>query len=95
MISNNGSPLLIAYEQHHFDIVKYLIDNGADVNQRIGANRDTLLIRACKYNQVDMIQYLVSHGAKINVKDRNGNTPIELAKAKSPEGLKILESMSK
>ena len=95
LISNSGAPIVIAYNQKCFNIVKYLIDNGADINQKIGVNQDTLLIRACKYNQVDMIQYLVSHGAKINVKDRNGDTPIELTKEKSPEGLKILESAIK
>ena len=95
MISYRGSPVLIAYGQGYFNIVKYLIDNGANVNQSFGTRNETLLLRACNDNNVDMIQYLVSHGAKINVKDRNGNTPIELAKEKSPEGLKILESMSK
>ena len=87
--------MVIAYNQRHYNVVKYLIDNGADVNQKIGVNQDTLLIRACKYNNVDMIKYLVSHGAEINVKDIYGNTPIDLAKRRSPEGLKILLSASK
>jgi len=68
-------PLLLAYEFGHEEIVKYLIEYGADINIRNNRGQ-TLLILACKNENEDMIDYLIDHEVNINVFDKsNENSP--------------------
>lgn len=73
------------------EIVKYLIQNGADVNARSKKNR-TPLMEACIMvdsgvinsgmvgtNHFNIIQYLIDNGADVNSKDIYGTTAIFFA----------------
>ena len=62
------TPLMYASESGRLDIVKYLVENGADVNAKSFNKRarGTALIYASSNNRVDVMNYLLDHGANIN-----------------------------
>ena len=49
----------------HVDLVKWALDNGADVNIR-DALKMTPLMVACKYGQFDLLRILMQRGADVN-----------------------------
>eukprot|EP01032_Pedospumella_encystans_P016176 gene16176-18464_t len=53
------------------DLVKSLLKDGADINQR-GRDGDTALILACYSNQAEVAKVLLDSGAKINVASKKG-----------------------
>ncbi|MCE9508301.1 MAG: ankyrin repeat domain-containing protein [Alphaproteobacteria bacterium] len=78
--SGGDTALLRALKNKNPEIVKMLLDKGADVNAR--DNEDTpLLIWAmlCAQNNVQIVELFLSRGADINAKDRNGATPLMFA----------------
>lgn len=70
---NGNPPLYWAVQENHIDIVKYLIENRADVNQRCGQNQQTPIFRA---RTAEMAQLLIEHGANLKVTDRWSTTPL-------------------
>lgn len=59
--------LMYAAEQGRLDVVKYLVENGADVNaQSDRRGRGTALIYASAANRITTMEYLLEHGADIN-----------------------------
>ena len=92
-IAHKGnSPLLVAIEQHQVEVIKFLVENGADVNFSSdkavtalhiavdSANFQTFDKNAFKEPPTEVIELLIQNGADINVKNKYGLTPIELAK---------------
>ena len=62
----------------NIEIVKYLVEKGANVNAK-NYNRSTPLIIACYENDIEIVKYLVEKGADVNTKDINGVTPLLIA----------------
>jgi len=65
------------------DMLKLLIENGADIHQKDFAGQ-TALHRAAltpKGETSGLIKYLIAKGADINAKDNDGNTPLHVAYA--------------
>jgi ankyrin repeat protein len=62
---DEDAPLSIACSQGKYDLVKNLIENGSDVNQRDHANL-TPIMRAAKNGHRNIVKLLVSYGAKIS-----------------------------
>lgn len=59
--------LMYASETGRLEVVKYLVDNGADVNVQSGGHgRGTALIYASAANRITVMEYLLEHGADIN-----------------------------
>jgi hypothetical protein len=58
------------------EIIKFLVNQGADVNAR-NDNGETALIVAC--DNADSVKALIEAGADVNQADNEGNTPIMLA----------------
>ncbi|OUM65003.1 hypothetical protein PIROE2DRAFT_60299 [Piromyces sp. E2] len=56
-------------------IIKYLIDNGADVNKK-NKHGDTPLIKAIRTWKNDIVKYLIENGADVNKVDKEGNSPL-------------------
>jgi len=75
-------------EYSNMEIIRYLVEVGADVNDhdRCGF---TPLFAACLYGQLDIVKYLVESGADINKKTDKGSSPILFA-AKSQDAYKIV-----
>ena len=68
-------PLLGAVQLGHADVVKALLDLGANVNAGVRANL-TALDRAVLANYVDIARMLIQRGADVNHVDDVGMTPL-------------------
>lgn len=73
----SGTPLFLAAGEGRLNAVRYLLDEGADVNLR-GEYGNTALTEATYYGHVSVIKELVMHGADVNVLSTDG-TPLDIA----------------
>lgn len=71
------TPLMHYILCHDFDMVKYLVEHGADVNMK-GEYGDTAIFSAISNKNLDILKYLVENGADVNIQKQNGNTPTPL-----------------
>ena len=77
--NNNGAtPLYIASENGHLEIVKLLIKSKAQINQNCVNGWAPIHIAAAK-GHFEVVKYLVENGARIDVENENGETPLFLA----------------
>ena len=72
-----GTPLGMAIQKGETDLVKKLIEYGADVNEKSFGM--TPLMIAARYNKVEIIRFLLANGASINSKDDKGFTALKYA----------------
>lgn len=72
---NQFSILHYACINGNIETVKYLIDNGANIDIQ-GRKQWTPLYRAIVDNQPAIALYLIEHGANVNLKDSDGWTPL-------------------
>lgn len=56
------------------EVVKYLVERGADVNAENGGG-STALHLAAAYGQLEVVKYLVGQGAIVTATDNRGRTP--------------------
>ncbi|WP_298221058.1 ankyrin repeat domain-containing protein [Flavobacterium sp.] len=79
VLSNYGknTPLCIAIQKGEFDLVKKLIEYGADVNEKSFGM--TPLMVAARYNKTEIIKFLLANGANVNDKDEKGFTALRYA----------------
>lgn len=71
------TPLILAAMLGYEDIVEFLIEKGANVNQ---ANKGyTALMEAALYDNKDIAQILLKNGAKIDLQNLRGQTALMLA----------------
>ena len=75
-IEYNG--LHIAAKRGHEAVVKVLIDAGADVNIR--SHGGTPLFLAALFGCTQVVHQLIKAGANVHLSDRNGLTPLAMAK---------------
>lgn len=74
----NHSHLLHANYYKNFEVVKYLIGKGLDINKEDHKNRTPLQI-ACFNGNLQIAKYLIENGADINKEDFKNRTPLYLA----------------
>jgi len=89
--------LIEASENGHLEIVKYLLENGADVNQQVeieGSGYEyedeeesiaysyTALMDASENGHLEVVKYLIQNGADVNTKDFKGCTALAQASDK-------------
>ncbi|MGB5866818.1 MAG: ankyrin repeat domain-containing protein [Arcobacteraceae bacterium] len=58
--------------------VKFLLENGADVNTKDKKNF-TLLMYCAQFGDLTLISLVLSYGAKVNIKDLSGFTALDYA----------------
>ena len=75
---DHETPVYIASYINRFDIVKYLIEKGADPNIPT-KYQWTPLCRAIEKGHVDVSKYLIDHGANVNYSFDNGHTIMHTA----------------
>ena len=74
-IPGGMSPLLYAARDGRMDLVRMLLDAGANINER-DANDITPLIIAITNNHPDVARFLIDHGADLKAVDWYGRTPL-------------------
>ena len=77
--NNNGeTALVLASINGHFEIVKYLVEHGADVNVQDKWDW-TALINASHNGHLEIVKYLVANGADVSIKNNNDETALDKA----------------
>ncbi|MGM0509351.1 MAG: ankyrin repeat domain-containing protein [Fusobacteriota bacterium] len=69
-----NKPLPYAAAYGNLEIVKLLVENGADLNGRV-AYGDVPLIKAAEHENIDIMKYLIEQGADVNMPNAFGITP--------------------
>jgi len=74
---NDYSPLFMACKGGNENLVKYLVELGADVNKENKFN-ETPLYGACEEEEgkEKIVKYLVEHGINIKIVNMNGYSPL-------------------
>src|SRR6185503_5154497 len=77
------TPLFIAAEKGHRDIVALLLDKGADVKQERADSGEPPLFIAAQEGHREIVALLLDHGADVKqTRTENGATPLLIAAAK-------------
>lgn len=76
--SNGFTPLILASYFGYTPIVKYLLEQGANIDQRDNKG-GTALIYASYYNYYDIVQILLDQNASVNMQDSKGHTALYYA----------------
>jgi len=71
--------LIWASEQGYVEVVKLLLEKGANVDEK-NFTGGTALMTALQQGHVEIIKLLIEKGADVNIKDLNGVTPLRKAK---------------
>ena len=61
------------------DVIKRLVDEGADVNRQTQYGHETPLELAARDNYTEAVQLLLDNGADINLKNNDNKTPLHVA----------------
>jgi ankyrin repeat protein len=69
-------PIHIAAKDGRKDIIKLLIENGANINAESYYRNKTALSEAICYGKKEIVETLLTNGADVNVKGKNGNMAI-------------------
>lgn len=79
-----NSALMNATYKGLFDVVKLLVKNGADLNQKMETSEQlTPLCLAARRGSKNILKYLIEMGADINYQNKNGKTPLMIAVEKN------------
>jgi ankyrin repeat protein len=80
---NNGlTPLVEAASKGQLAVVRFLLDNHADVNGTTGAGphyEQTALHQAASAGHKSIVELLLARGARVNATDAAGRTPLHMA----------------
>ena len=87
---NGKTPLHHASALGYLEIVKLLIQNGADLNLETVPRGSTPLHLAVNGQFPQVVSYLLQQGANVNAVDSSGKTPIFYAIGSDPEDLNIV-----
>ena len=78
---SSTTPLMIAVMENHVEVVKYLLQKGADISLTVGSEKRNALHTASEHGSIAAIELLLSHGLSVNSRDGKGNTPLMCAAA--------------
>jgi ankyrin repeat protein len=73
-----GAPLLAACDGGHIEVVKLLVDKGANLNAK-DQNGQTPLMKTAASGQLDIVKILVERGADLTLTDERGDTALSMA----------------
>ena len=88
-VTNEGFSALQYAVQGHIEIVRMLVEKGAEIN-KADPNGYYPIHHAASHGSIEIVKYLLSKGAIANVKGFNGETPAECTKDSKIK--KLLES---
>jgi len=88
--ASGRTPLHWACRGVHFEVLKYLLEKGADVNAKTN-NGDAPLHYAVLSGNINIVKQLLDHGAYHSIKNSNSDTPLNIAVAtRSKDLMEIL-----
>lgn len=91
--NNNVTPLILASQQGKLDVVTFLLDKGARVND-VMTDGKTALLMACKNGHTEIVNMLMKKDANKFLKSK-GKSPRDIANTNGhTEIVKILDSYS-
>ncbi|KAK6507850.1 hypothetical protein TWF481_006272 [Arthrobotrys musiformis] len=73
------SPLTLAAGKGYYEIVRLLVEHGADIHSTSLKNRRPLFHQAVFSGKAEMVEYLIDKGANVDVRDIDGWSPIMVA----------------
>jgi uncharacterized protein len=76
---DNHTPLMRAVERRHVEVVRWLLDQGADVHDHTSAGRGTALWRASMGGCLALVDLLLERGADPTMATDWGSTPLMIA----------------
>ena len=85
---NNVTPLILASQEGKLEVVNFLLDKGARVND-VMTDGKTALLMACKNGHTEIVRILMAKGADQSLKS-SGKSPRDVAG--NTEIVKILDS---
>ena len=74
------TPLKLACVKGHASTTKLLLDRGSDVNAASCDYGNTALHNACEGGHSNCVKELLAHGADRTIKNKDGNTPLDVTK---------------
>jgi len=84
MSGSYTTPLTYACMRNQPEIIKYLVDIGADVDEEhTEYTGNTPLHYAVEHNSFEIVTYLVDNGADVNPEEHDGRTPLDFASEKN------------
>ena len=86
--TGHENALGVAVAKNNIDLVRFLLDNGANVNSGV-LYKKTALGEAASNNKLDIVQLLIERGADVNANDEQCKTAIERC-AFSPKSAALL-----
>ncbi len=81
------SPLFISIVHAHLDVARWLLENGADVNQpsKYGDTPLTMILQPpLPSHWFDAVELLMAHGADPTIANDDGESALELARKSPP-----------
>ena len=86
------TPLFHAVLNRHFEYSRMLLKRGAVIDAP-DCDSETVLHTAVRWGDTQAVQFLLEHGADVNVRNKHGQTPVQIAFYFGPQ--EIAELMSK
>lgn len=81
IVRETKTPLFIALEKGQYEIARYLVEKGADVNALNDSQNSTALTQACRNDHLPMVRFLLEHGANPNGIENYYYFPLALARS--------------
>jgi ankyrin repeat protein len=89
----NGLPIVAASSEGQMKVIEYLLEKGADVNQKDKFGW-TALIWAADNGHAETVRYLISHGADVNAVGEDGSALRRAIDGNHLEVIRILRDRS-
>lgn len=77
-IESNKRPLLLAAKENHIEVMRILLEHGADITLSNGQG-STALMAAARCDRLQAVQFLLQAGASVGLYDHHGYADIEYA----------------
>jgi ankyrin repeat protein len=79
---NTATPIMCAAGENHVEIVRFLLDNGANPQAQQADGNSALHHAAQNGSSIEIIKALTEAGADPKLKNNKGDTPVGLARSK-------------